>query len=108
MTGYYEHGGFSVRYSRRTRSDYRGETRGGATPGADLQIIDIQAEVVQDAQVNYSFQPGSRLEGLSLYLQMSNLGDQPFRTADSADAEHRPIQYFEYGKTTLLGFSYKF
>jgi iron complex outermembrane receptor protein len=108
MTGYYERGGFSVRYSRRTRSQFRGETRGGSTPGADLQIIDIQPEVVRDAQVNYSFQPGSRLEGLSLYLQMSNLGDQPFRTADTGDAPNRPIQYFEYGKTTLLGFSYKF
>jgi iron complex outermembrane receptor protein len=39
---------------------------------------------------------------------MSNLGDQPFRTADTADTANRPIQYFEYGKTTLLGFSYKF
>ncbi len=108
VTAYYEKYGFSVRYSRRTRSAFRGETRGGATPGADLQFIDIQPEVVQDAQVNYSFQPGTFLEGLSLYLQMSNLGDQPFRTADNADAANRPIQYFEYGKTTLLGFSYKF
>jgi iron complex outermembrane receptor protein len=108
MTAYYERAGFSVRYSRRTRSSFRGETRGGATPGADLQVIDIQPEVVRDAQINYSFQPGSTLEGLSLYLQMSNLGDQPFRTADTADTANRPIQYFEYGKTTLLGFSYKF
>jgi iron complex outermembrane receptor protein len=106
-TVYYEKHGFSVRYSRRTRSSFVGETRGGATPGADLQTIDIQPEVVQDAQVNYSFGAGM-FEGLSLYLQMSNLGDEPFRTADGADSENRPIQYFEYGKTTLLGFSYKF
>ena len=108
VTAYYERAGFSVRYSRRTRSAFRGETRGGATPGADLQIIDIQPEIVQDAQINYSFQPGTFLEGLSLYLQASNLGDQPFRTADTADVAHRPAQYFAYGKTTLLGFTYKF
>ncbi|MEO6102531.1 MAG: hypothetical protein ABIP44_02700, partial [Pseudoxanthomonas sp.] len=96
------------RYSRRTRSAFRAETRGGNTPGADLQYIDIQPEVVQDAQVNYTFQPGTWAEGLSLYLQVSNLGDEPFRTADNADVAHRPIQFFEYGKTTLLGFSYKF
>jgi iron complex outermembrane receptor protein len=39
---------------------------------------------------------------------MSNIGDEPFRTADGGDPELRPIQFFEYGKTTLLGFSYKF
>jgi len=106
-TAYYEHNGFSIRYSRRSRSAFRAETRGGSVPGADLQFIDIQGEVVKDAQINYNFNDGM-FKGLSLYLQMSNLGDQPFRTADGTDSDNRPIQYFEYGKTTLLGFSYKF
>jgi iron complex outermembrane receptor protein len=108
VTAYYERYGFSLRVSQRSHSAFRAETRGGSTPGADLQYIDIQGEKVQDAQVNYNFQPGSMLEGLSLYLQMSNIGDEPFRTADGGDPELRPIQFFEYGKTTLLGFSYKF
>src|SRR5690606_14393405 len=104
-TGYFERAGFSIRYSRRTRSAFRGETRGF---GADLQVINISPEVVQDAQVNYTFPDGGRFEGLSLYLQMSNIGDRPFATFDAGDQEHRPVSFFEYGRTTLLGFSYKF
>ena len=104
VTAYYERGGFSARYSRRSRSAFRGETRGF---GADLQTINIAAEVIQDAQINYSFTDGM-LEGLSLYLQVSNIGDKPFATYDAADPSNRPVSYFEYGRTTLLGFSYKF
>jgi iron complex outermembrane receptor protein len=102
---YFEKWGFSARVSQRTRSRFIGETRAF---GADLGYIAINGEKVQDAQLNYSFQPGTMLEGLSLYLQMSNIGDEPFTTSDSGDPDHRPIQYFEYGRTTLAGFSYKF
>jgi iron complex outermembrane receptor protein len=104
VTAYYERNGFSIRASRRSRSAFRGETRGF---GADLSLIDIQSETVEDAQINYNFNNGM-FKGLSLYFQMSNVGDTPFRTADAGDPGARPIQYFEYGKTTLLGFSYKF
>lgn len=104
VTGYYEHNGFSIRYSRRTRSAFRGETRGF---GADLTVVNIAPEVVQDAQVNYTFNDGS-FKGLSLYLQVSNIGDRPFATYDAGDPGARPISFFEYGRTTLLGFSYKF
>ena len=103
-TLYYERGGFSIRYSRRTRSDFRGETRGY---GADYQIINIEGETVQDAQMNYSFNEGM-FKGLSLYLQVSNIGDEPFLTYNDGDPANRPVSYFEYGRTTLLGFSYKF
>ncbi len=104
VTAYYEHKGFSARFSQRTRSKFRGETRGF---GADLSYVDINAETVKDAQVNYSFNNGP-MQGLSLYLQVSNIGDTPFTTSDGGDPAARPIQYFEYGRTTLLGFSYKF
>ena len=100
---YYERYGFSARFSQRTRSDFRGETRGF---GADLSFIDINAETVQDAQINYTFREGS-LEGLAFYLQVSNIGDEPFSTSSNGDPD-RPATYFEYGRTSLLGFSYKF
>src|SRR5690606_19099211 len=61
----------------------------------------------KDAQVNYTFQSGA-LEGLSLYLQFSNIGDEPFVTHNDGDPANRPVSYFEYGRTTLLGLSYKF
>ena len=99
-TLYYEHAGFSVRYSQRTRSSYRGEIRNFS---GELNFETIEGEKVQDAQLNYNFVSGS-LEGLSLYLQVSNIGDQPFLTTSN----DRPLRFFEYGRTTLLGFSYKF
>jgi iron complex outermembrane receptor protein len=102
VTAYYEKNGFSVRYSQRQRSKFVGETRGF---GADLNYVLISGETVQDAQINYSFGPGT-FENLSLYLQVSNIGDEPFRTTYGSD--DRPNQYFGYGRTTLLGFSYKF
>jgi len=105
LTVYWERWGFSLRASQRTRSAFLGETRGF---GADLAFININGEKVQDVQANYTFQPGNMFEGLSLYLQISNIGDEPFTTSDAGDPDSRPIQYFEYGRTTLLGFSYKF
>ena len=104
VTAYYENHGFSVRFSQRHRSKFRAETRGF---GADLTYININAETVQDAQINYNFQDGP-LKDLTLFLQMNNIGDEPFTTSDGGDPGSRPVQYFEYGRTTLLGFSYKF
>lgn len=98
---YWERFGWQIRYNYRYRSDFRGETRGF---GADLTVIDISAETVQDAQIQYTFGSGFA-ENLTLYLQVNNLGDEPFR---SDAGENRPINYFEYGRQTLIGFSYKF
>jgi iron complex outermembrane receptor protein len=105
LTVYWERWGFSIRASQRTRSQFLGETRGF---GAENVFVLINGEKVRDVQVNYSFQPGSMLEGLSLYLQVSNIGDEPFTTSDAGEPGARPLMYFEYGRTTLLGFSYKF
>lgn len=104
LTAYYERNGFSARFSRRSRSKFRGETRGF---GADLTYIDYNAETVEDAQLNYSFKSGY-LAGLTLFLQVSNIGDSPVTTSDSGDPAARPVQYFKYGRTSLFGFSYKF
>jgi iron complex outermembrane receptor protein len=103
-TLYYEKHGFSIRFSQRSRSSFRGEVLGF---GGNKRYIDINGETVQDAQINYSFGEGT-FENLTLFLQMSNIGDEPFTTSDSGDSANRPVQYFEYGRTTLLGFSYKF
>ena len=105
VTLYYERYGFSARVSRRSRSAFYGETRG--LVGGDNGFIAINGETVEDAQLNYTFGDG-RLAGLSLYLQVSNIGDAPFSTSNDGDPSQRPVQYFKYGRTTLAGFSYKF
>jgi outer membrane receptor protein involved in Fe transport len=63
-------------------------------------------ENVTDAQVSYTFAEGSRLKGLSLLLQASNLGDEAYRTY--AGTKDRPLEYIKWGRTLLLGASYKF
>ena len=73
ITAYYERYGFSIRYSQRSRSAFRCESRAF---GADLGTLDCNGETVQDAQLNYTFGSGT-FENLSLYLQFSNLGDEP-------------------------------
>lgn len=99
VTAYYERAGFGLRYNRRTRSAYLGSTR--AYDGV-LTYEYNGGEVVQDVQANYNF--SGALEGLSLYVQVSNIGDEPSTSFN----DFGPIKYFEYGRTTLAGFSYKF
>ena len=66
-------------------------------------VININAETVQDAQIQYTFGSGFA-ENLSLFLQFNNLGDEPFTTSNNG----RPESYFEYGRQTLIGFNYRF
>ena len=98
---FWERFGWQIRYNYRYRSDYRGETR---CFGGDLCNVDISEETIQDAQIQYTFGSGFA-ENLTLYLQFNNLGDEPFRTDNG---QNRPINYVEYGRQTLIGFSYKF
>lgn len=97
---YYERAGFALRFNRRQRSDFVGGIRnyeGNVNPEK------INGEVVKDAQLSYSFGNGP-LEGLSLYVQVSNIGDEPF----TRSLPQGPTTYWEYGRTTLAGFSYRF
>jgi iron complex outermembrane recepter protein len=97
---YWERFGWQVRYNYRYRSEFRGETRGF---GGNLEVININAETVQDAQIQYTFSSGFA-ENLSLFLQFNNLGDEPFTTSNNG----RPESFFEYGRQTLIGFNYRF
>ena len=99
VTAYYERAGFGIRFNRRTRSAFLGSVR--AYDGVLSNEL-MKGEVVKDVQLNYNFR--GALDGLSLYFQVSNIGDEPSASYDS----NGPIKYFEYGRTTLAGFSYKF
>ena len=63
-------------------------------------------ENITDAQVSYTFGEGTRMKGLSLLLQLGNLGDAAYRTY--AGSKDRPLEYIKWGRTLLLGASYKF
>jgi len=103
VTVYYERYGFSARVSQRQRSKFLGEVQGF---GGDRTKTNFNGEKVIDAQVGYTFQAGP-LQDLSILLQVNNINNEPFSSSfDAGDSQ--PKQYFEYGRTYLLGLNYRF
>jgi len=103
-TAYFERWGFNARASIRHRSTFIGEVSGF---GANRTRRRARPETILDGQVGYDFQPGSMLEGLSLYLQGQNLTDEPFVTTNPGD-DRQIIDHQTYGRRFLAGFTYKF
>ena len=103
LTAYYERNGFEFRVNNRRRSDFIGEIGNFA---GERSLRYVVGEYITDAQVSYSFGEGSSLKGLSLLLQASNLGNETYQTY--AGSKDRPLENIEWGRTLLLGASYKF
>ena len=103
-TLFFEKGGFNVRGSVRYRSTFVGEVSGFAANRVRRRAA---PETIIDAQIGYDFQPGTALEGLSLYIQGQNLTDEPFITTNPGDVR-QGIDYQSYGRRFLAGFNYKF
>jgi len=101
LTAYYEHNGFEVRLNQRRRSDFIGEIGDFA---ANRKSRFVEGENITDGQISYSF--GDRVPGLSLLFQASNLTNSHYRTY--AGTKDRPLENIEWGRTLLLGASYKF
>ena len=105
VTFYYEKYGFSARISQRSRSKFRGEVQGF---GADRDTRYVGGEKIVDFQTGYEFGEGS-LKGLSLLLQVNNLNNEPYQELFyDNNGNYAPRSYNEYGRTTLLGASFKF
>jgi len=103
-TAYFEKWGFNSRVSARYRSSFIGEVSGFG--GARVRRR-ARPETIIDAQIGYDFQPGSALEGLSIFVQGQNLTDEPFVTDDPRDSR-AVIDYQTYGRRFLAGASFKF
>lgn len=103
-TAYFEKWGFNARASVRYRSSFIGEVSGFAANRVRRRAA---PETIVDGQIGYDFQPGSALEGLSLYIQGQNLTDEPFITYNPGDSR-QIIDYQRYGRRFLAGFTYKF
>ena len=103
-TAYFEKWGFNARASARYRSSFVGELSGF---GGNRVRRRARAETIIDAQVGYDFQPGSALEGLSVFIQGQNLTDEHFVTDDPRDSR-AVIDYQTYGRRFLAGASFKF
>jgi TonB-dependent receptor len=103
LTVYYEKNGFEARINPRRRSDFIGEI-GNFNGNRTLRYV--VGENITDAQVSYTFSDGSAFSGLSLLLQASNLTNEAYRTY--AGQKDRPLEYVEWGRSFLLGLTYKF
>ncbi len=109
-TLYFEKSGFEVRGSFRHRSRFLGEI---SAISASRDFAVIEAEGIVDAQIGYTFQDGSVLHGLSIQLQGKNLTDEPYITYGIQRLEDlkdpRLVRdYQRYGRSFLLGATYKF
>lgn len=113
ITGYFEKNGFQVRGAYRYRSAFKGEvTQLFATRG----VTEILADKDVSAQIGYTFQEGSSLEGLGVLFQVNNLTDSPYRTrigtdgggTRTADGGFLPETYEKYGRQFLFGINYRF
>ena len=104
-TAYFEKYGFSARGSVRYRSTFLGELSGFGGNRTNRQAL---GETIVDAQIGYEFQPGSALEGLSIYLQGQNLTDERFATIAAPGRRLEVIDYQIYGRRFLAGFNFKF
>lgn len=102
LTVYYEKNGFSARISERYRSKFLGEVSGFGN-GRNYRMV--KGESVVDGQLGYSFTDGP-MEGLSALFQVNNITDEPFTTYQND--ERQVIDYQRYGRTYLVGLSYKF
>lgn len=105
---YYERNGFSARVAYRYRSSFTGEA---VALFDQLGYTKILANRQTDLQLGYEF-PEGRWKGLSILLQVNNLGNSPDATVQVAGLPNgmqvsRPLEYDTWGRTYLLGFSYK-
>ncbi|WP_394191394.1 TonB-dependent receptor [Pseudoalteromonas atlantica] len=105
LTVYFERNGFQARTSMRKRSDFKGDIYG---PGFETAQVDIKGETIWDAQIGYDFSEGAveSLDGLSVTFQVQNITEEPFVSLQG-DSALQVRDYQDYGRTFLLGFSYK-
>ena len=102
LRAYYEKHGFQVSVAGRQRSDFLGEISDFQD---NRQLTFIKGETVVDLQLGYEFQTG-QLKGLSVLFQGNNLTNTQFqRYKNTPD---NVVEKVKYGKTYLLGVTYKY
>jgi len=103
-TLFFEKWGFSARVSARYRSGFLGEFSGF---GGDRTRRRAKGETLVDAQIGYDLGAANMFNGLSVFVQASNLTDEPFATTNPG-APLEVIDYQSYGRRYQAGITYKF
>ena len=102
-TFYYENdAGFQARVSARQRDEFLAES---FAIGLSRQLTTAKKETIIDAQLSWDVSE-FWIDGLSFYLQGSNLTNEPF--VQYLDGNSAKIKnYHTYGASYMLGFTYK-
>jgi len=103
-TLFFEKWGFGARVSARHRSKFLGEFSGF---GGDRSRRQARAETIVDAQVGYDLGQETMFRGMSLFVQGSNLTDEPMSTVVPGTSLE-VIDYQTYGRRWQAGITYKF
>jgi iron complex outermembrane receptor protein len=102
---YFERWGFSARVAVRKRSDFLGDI---TNIFGDRNLTYVKAETITDWQIGYEVQSGP-IKGLSVLFQVLNNGNEPYiRYRDRPYTKAGEVENTQYGKTYLLGASFKF
>ncbi|HET9398354.1 MAG TPA: TonB-dependent receptor [Sphingomicrobium sp.] len=100
-TVYYEKDGFGARLSARHRSSFLAESW---AIGLSRELTMAKGETILDAQLSYELTKMG-IPGLTLYLQGSNLTDEPFVQEFTTD---RFRHWHSYGRNFMAGATYRF
>ena len=105
-TVYYEKDGFGARVSARHRSKFLAESW---AIGLSRELTMAEGETIVDAQLSYEMTKAG-LPGLTLYLQGSNLTDEPFVQYFDVDGGNsdRFRHWHSYGRNFQAGATYRF
>lgn len=98
---YYEKDGFGARVAQRSRSDFVGEVTNFA---GDRQLTYIKGESIVDLQLSYNLKLAGR-QNLSILFQGINMTNAKFERY--REEPSNVIESVKYGKTFLIGLSYK-
>ena len=90
--------------SNRYRDDFIGEV---PAFDATLQLNNVSAESLVDAQIGYAIQSGN-LKGLSFSVSGTNLTDEPFQLSNIDSDPYHLIKYQKYGAVYAVAVSYTF
>ena len=110
LTVFYEKYGYSVRINDRYRSSFRGEY---SYLFGQTSVINHLSQETVDLQLGYEFQEGKG-KGFGITLQVVNLTNTADRMATSflnasnpIPGASAPLEYDTFGRSVLLGLSYK-
>jgi len=103
-TVYFQKHGFEARASMRHRTSFLTDLKDYKL---DKISFTAEPETIIDAQISYDLTEIG-VKGLTVYLQGSNLTDEPFSLVRKTETLKLPLEIHTYGRNFMFGATYKF